>query len=105
MGMARQQRKIVLGAINISADPHPTGIYRRLFDAAGNAPVHLGGSDWAKITSPQDRETDPPSFFGRVLVWTEIDKVGPWIKQDENREATREEKSAIRIPNDLDPNF
>ena len=84
--MARTPR-IVLGALNISADPHPTGIYRRLFQAAADKAIHLRGHDWAKITAPQDRETDPPSFFGRILVWTEIDKDGRWLKQDANREA------------------
>jgi hypothetical protein len=96
---------ITLGAVNIAADPHPTGIYRRLFAAAANRVVHLRGSDYAKITAPQDRDTDPPSFYGRVLVWTEIDKNGKWLNQKKNEEATPEEKAKIQIPDDIDPNF
>jgi hypothetical protein len=96
---------ITLGALNIAADPHPPGIYRRLFEAAADIQVRLWGSDWAKITAPIDRESDPPSFYGRVLVWTEIDREGKWLNQVEDREATPVEKRNIQIPEDLDPNF
>ncbi|WP_426412563.1 DUF4747 family protein [Bradyrhizobium ganzhouense] len=96
---------IVMGALNIAADPHPPGIYRRLFEAAADEPVRIWGSDWAKITAPIDRDTDPPSFYGRVLVWTEIDRDGKWLNQQEDREATPTEKRNIRIPEELDPNF
>lgn len=88
---------IVLGALNIAADPHPPGIYRKLFEAAADVPVRVWGSDWAKITTPVDRESEPPSFYGRVLVWTEIDRDGKWLNQDEDREATPTEKRDIRI--------
>jgi len=96
---------ITMGALNIAADPHPPGIYRRLFEVAANVPIRLWGSDWAKITPPVDRETSPPSFYGRVLVWTEIDREGKWLNQAEDREATSLEKRNILIPEDLDPNF
>jgi hypothetical protein len=96
---------IVMGALNIAADPHPAGIYRALFDGAVDVPVRLWGSDWAKITKPIDRESKSPSFYGRVLVWTEIDRDGKWLNQDEDREATAIEKKEIRIPEKLDPNF
>ncbi|UFW69199.1 DUF4747 family protein [Bradyrhizobium sp. WU425] len=96
---------IVMGALNIAADPHPAGIYRRLFAAAADVPVKIWGSDWAKITPPVDRESEPPSFYGRILVWTEIDRQGKWLNQAEDREATPTEKRDIQIPDDLDPNF
>jgi hypothetical protein len=102
--MARNPR-ITIGALNVSADPHPVGIYRQLFEQATNHSVHLSGSDWAKITEPQDRESTPPSFYGRILVWTEIDKDGKWLNQENNKEATSREKAAIQIPSTLDPNF
>jgi hypothetical protein len=102
--MPREPR-VVLGALNIAADPHPEDIYRRLFQAAANREVHLRGSDYAKVTAPQDRETDPPSFYGRVLVWTEIDKNGKWLNQKKNEEATSEDKAKISIPEGIDPNF
>lgn len=96
---------ITIGALNIAADPHPRGIYRRLFEEVADVAVHLWGQDWAKITPPIDRESDPPSFYGRVLIWTEIDRDGKWLNQAEDREATVNEKRAIRIPDELDPNF
>lgn len=61
-----------IGALNIVADPHPTGIYRSLFQEVAEQAVQVWGNDWAKITAPDDRGTDPPSFYGRVLVWTEM---------------------------------
>jgi hypothetical protein len=96
---------IAMGALNIAADPHPPGVYRTLFDRAVDVPVRLWGSDWAKITKPIDRESKSPSFYGRILVWTEIDRDGKWLNQDEDREATPIEKKEIRIPEILDPNF
>lgn len=94
-----------MGAVNIAADPHPTGIYRRLFRQVAERPIRLWGNDWAKITVPADRETAPPSFYGRVLVWTEIDKEGKWLDQRTDKEATVDEKQKIQIPDNLDPNF
>ena len=96
---------IVMGALNIAADPHPKGVYRTLFEAAADKPIRLWGSDWAKITAPIDRESTQPSFYGRILVWTEIDRDGRWLNQAEDREATPTEKRAIQIPEILDPNF
>lgn len=97
--------KLILGALNISADPHPSGVYRRLFSQVANKGVQLWGNDWGKITEPQDRETDPPSFYGRVLLWTEIDRTHGWLNQENNKEATPEEMRKVRIPDELDPNF
>lgn len=97
--------RLLIGAINISADPHPAGVYRQLFERAADHPVLIWGSDWAKITEPQDRETTPSSFYGRILVWTEIDKDGKWLNQEKNKEATTAEKASIQIPTTLDPNF
>jgi hypothetical protein len=97
--------KVVIGALNVSADPHPSGIYRRLFEEAAEHAVSLWGSDWAKITAPVDRETTPPSFYSRVLIWTEIDKDGKWLDQKTDKEATAAEKKKIQIPENLDPNF
>ena len=96
---------ITIGSINISVDPHPPGIYRRLFQQVADKGVLIWGSDWAKITVPQVRETKPPSFYGRILVWTEIDKDGKWLNQEKNKEATPAEKAAIQIPENFDPNF
>jgi Domain of unknown function (DUF4747) len=104
MGMVSRP-KIVIGALNISADPHPKGIYRRLFQKNAERAMPLWGNDWAKITAPADRETAPPSFYGRVIVWTEIDKDGKWLDQKTDKEATPTEKQKIQIPENLDPNF
>ncbi|MBB4365230.1 hypothetical protein GGD65_006296 [Bradyrhizobium sp. CIR18] len=67
--------------------------------------MRLWGSDLAKITNPADRKSDPPSFYGRILVWTEIDREGKWLNQAEDREATAKEKHEIQILESLDTNF
>ena len=100
-----QNPRLTIGALNISADPHPQGVYRRLFQQVTDRPVPVWGRDWAKISAPADRETTPPSFYGRVLVWTEIDKDGKWLDQTTDKEATATEKQKIQIPENLDPNF
>jgi hypothetical protein len=96
--------KITIGAINIAADPHPTGIYWHLFQMVAEKAIPVWGKDWAKITEPQDRDTTPPSFFGRILVWTEIED-GKWLDQETDKEATPDEKDKIQIPEHLRPNF
>jgi hypothetical protein len=100
-----QNPTILVGALNISADPHPAGIYRRLFQQVAEQAISVWGPDWAKITPPIDRQTKPPSFYGRVLVWTEIDKDGKWLDQRTDKEATDTEKQKIQIPDNLDPNY
>jgi Domain of unknown function (DUF4747) len=100
-----QNPRITIGALNVSADPHPTGIYRRLFQKVAEQGMQVWGNDWAKITAPADRETKPPSFFGRVLVWTDIDPDGKWLDQRTDKEATPAEKRKIQIPDNLDPNY
>lgn len=102
--MAKSPR-ITIGALNVVADPHPAGVYRQLFQQVAEQGVRVWGNDWAKITAPADRGTSPPSFYGRLLVWTEIDRDGKWLDQKTDKEATPTEKKKIQIPDNLDPNF
>jgi hypothetical protein len=95
--------RIVVGALNIAASPHPSGIYQRLFELSAETPIHLAGSDWAKITKVEPRGANV--LFGRILVWTEIDKNASWLNTTKNKEATADEKDKIAIPEDIRPNF
>src|SRR5690349_16945857 len=87
--------QIEMGALNISASPHPTGIYRRALAAIADKEVELWGSDRAKITPFQPLEDRPSLLWGRILVWAEIDTEGRWLNKAKNVEATPDEKQAV----------
>jgi hypothetical protein len=98
-----RETRIVVGALNIAASPHPPGIYGRLLELSAETSIHLAGSDWAKRTKAERRDANV--LFGRILVWTEINKSGAWLNTTKNQKATPDEKDKIAIPNDIKPNF
>lgn len=59
-------------ALNISAKPHPPGVYRRLFEVFANKRVRYYGEKIAAFSKPS--ETDQGVFYGILITWTEIDK-------------------------------
>lgn len=95
--------RIVVGALNIAVSPHPAGVYEQLIEFSAERSVSLAGSDWAKITRAERRNGNV--LFGRILVWTEIDKDSSWLNTSKNIEATEDEKDKIEIPPDIKPNF
>jgi hypothetical protein len=97
--------KLEIGAINVAASPHPSGIYRRLLNLATNVEIHLHGSDWGKITTVTPFEDKPGLLSGRVLLWAHIDKDGKWLNKKKNIEATPAEKNQVVLPPDIEPNF
>jgi hypothetical protein len=97
--------RIEIGAVNIAASPHPSGIYRNLLNLAANVEIHLHGSDWGKITTVTPFEDRPGLLSGRVLLWAHIDKDGKWLNKKKNAEATPAEKKQIVLPPDIEPNF
>ncbi|MGA8499402.1 MAG: DUF4747 family protein [Xanthobacteraceae bacterium] len=103
--MPEVSSRITVGALNISASPHPAGVYRQALQAVADKEVHIGGSDWAKITDPGPLDDKPDWLFGQILVWTRIDTAGRWLNKRRNREATPEEKGRIALPGELEPNF
>jgi Domain of unknown function (DUF4747) len=96
-----------VGAINISASPHPEGIYRRALLAVADKEVRIYGSDWAKITDPGPFDDHPDWLFGQILVWSQIDPNKPWLNKQKNTEATAEEKQKFfkALPAYIEPNF
>lgn len=100
-----EQNEIVVGAINVVATPHPSGVYVRILQKAADHEIRIWGRDYAKITRPEARKNDDNIYCGRILVWTEITKDGPWLDKKKNDEASEEEKKKIQIPPQLEPNF
>jgi hypothetical protein len=98
---------IEVGALNITASPHPPGIYQQILSAVADKEVPVWGSDRAKITQPGPFEDHEDWLYGQILVWAEIDINGKWLNKAKNKEATPEEKKEVieALPEDLEPNF
>lgn len=103
--MTSKDRKIVLGALNIVASPHPEGIYLRALNIAAGVEVEVWGSDYAKITPPEPIRGQVGRFSGRILVWTEINREGRWLDKSKDAEAAPSEKRKIVLPEHLEPNY
>jgi Domain of unknown function (DUF4747) len=91
--------------LNISANPHPEGIYIALLRRAADFFVRARGSDFAKITLPTQNRRFVTYWTGRILLWTEIDIAGSWLDIASGEELTPELKNAINIPPSAKPNY
>jgi len=93
-----------VSALNISATPHPEGIYVDLLTRAAGKKTNFRGSDWAKLTKPTQTEQEGV-FQGRILVWTEIDTSGPWLNTETDDALSSSDKATINIPAKAKPNY
>lgn len=100
-----QGRSLLVSALNISANPHPDGIYIRLLSRAAGRRIKVRGNDWAKISKPEPARDSVGVYTGRVLVWTEIDKNAPWLDAETDDFLSEEEKAKIIIPSKAKPNY
>jgi hypothetical protein len=98
---------IEVAALNITASPHPPGIYVKILQAVAGREISLWGSDRAKITEPRGIEGRPDDFFGEILIWAHIDTESPWINKDIDAEASPEDMQVVvdALPENLEPNF
>lgn len=96
--------KIVVSGLNITAFPHPKGIYEEILKQSADVDIHLGGSDFAKITAPEIIP-DTSVAKGRICVWTEIAKDGDWFNKIKNDKASDDDKKKIYIPENIAPNY
>lgn len=99
-----QGRSLKVSALNISATPHPAGIYVDLLKKAAGKKANFRGNDWAKFTKPVESDT-PGVFTGRILVWTEIDTRGPWLDDETDDLLSPADKATISIPKKAKPNY
>lgn len=96
---------IIVGGINVAANPHPAGTYLRLIRHVVDRSVWLGGSDYATITAPTSTTTTPGDIYhGRICVWTEIDKSGDWLDKKTKQKVAETDKKSIVLPEDKAPN-
>ena len=98
--------RISVSALNLSASPHPEGVYRNLLRYAAGYEVALGGSDYAQITNPTYRSAEDHNVIhGRIGVWTPISKEADWYDRTTKDKATAEQKRLISIPDNIEPNY
>lgn len=92
-------------SINISASPHPSGIYKTILEKASRKVVKSRAHDAAMITKPSRIKTNVTCLVGRILVWTEIDLRGPWLDIESEDNISEILRKEIRIPNQAKPNY
>ena len=98
---------VEVGALNIVASPHPEGIYLELVKAISGKELPYVGSDWIKLTAPEEFEAPRGFYHGQILIWTEIDTNKKWLNKEKDAEATDEEMRKVEealLPN-FEPNF
>src|SRR5437773_10380925 len=93
-----RERILHVCILNITANPHPEGIYVQLLRRAADFVVNARASDYAKITVLRRDARVGRYYTGRILVWTEIDLQVRWLDLARGEELTERERAAIRIP-------
>lgn len=95
--MAKNKR---FGVINIVAQPHPPGTYRRVFEAAGflNDGVGFFGDSFARLSPPSGDKSG--IFRGRLAVWMEIDQSEPIIFKGSLEQALLED-TEFNVPSEV----
>jgi hypothetical protein len=106
--MARD-RKLIVGALNITTQPHSPENYKKLFRKAFmlRKRAKLVGDNYALLVSNRPYTRDqrhPLSLEGDIFKYTEIDSAAPWVSFETNDFATDNEISKISIPEHLRPN-
>lgn len=101
--MARD-RTLIVCALNLSANPHPDGVYISLLRQSARYIVRARANDYSKITTPRKYEADD-LYTGRILVWTEIDLKKPWLDLNSEETLSPALKKSIAIPPSAKPNF
>lgn len=86
-------------ALNVSAKPHPQGIYYSLFDTFANKRVNYYGDKIAAISKPSEPKNGV--FYGFLITWTEIDKRAPMIDTVLLEKPNADKLRELRIPDNL----
>lgn len=86
-------------ALNISALPHPPGIYKQLFTRFSGSRVQYYGEKFATFSAPS--ETKDGVFYGRIITWTQIDKRQPMIDTVLLEAPNPETIATVNIPDQI----
>jgi len=103
------EKKLEIGAINITTQPHSAENYVKLFRAATKIrePVKIRGDRYG-IFSGFHRERLPDAkvkpISGDIVLFTDIDRSAPWFNTNSNDFASDSEVDEVNIPEYLKPN-
>ncbi|MEO3680490.1 DUF4747 family protein [Rheinheimera sp. FR7-31] len=107
-----KQRKLDVGAINITIHPHTAARYVSMFKQASRQRItaNIGYKHLAIITGvssfdPLLRDAVDAPIQGDIVKFTDIDLDGPWLNLENNQEAEESDLESINIPEHLKPNM
>lgn len=106
--MARE-KKLVIGAINLTIQPHTPQMYVQLFKDAYHLkrPLNISGHQFgilAGIYKLNRNDKFPCPITGDVFKYTDISENASWFNTDTNDFASKEDVGGIVIPQNLKPN-
>lgn len=106
--MARD-KKLIIGAINITIQPHTPEKYLSLFKDVFKLQfkVPIAGDQYGMLTRLFKLERDqeePGPITGDIFKFTNIDKNARWVNLETNDFATDDDKVGVTIPDNLKPN-
>lgn len=105
-GVMGQAYTLKIHALNISASPHPEGVYEKLLQRIFRArqPIQIWGERHALMTE-LSWERGRQAAFGTLSTFTDIDKDAPWLNQSTGKAADESDTDEIAIPENLKPHF
>lgn len=106
--MARE-KKLVVGAVNITIQPHTPQKYLELFRDVYKLkkPVNISGDQFGllAVLYKLDREQkEPGPITGDIFKYTDINKNAQWFNTETNNFASDDDVDGINIPENLKPN-
>lgn len=104
-----REKKLELGAINITMQPHSAIKYVELFKKVKNLrnPQHIHSDKYGMLTSVNylnDKNGKISPITGDLYRFTNIKTDGHWFNTDTNDKAEEDELAGVRIPRNLKPN-
>lgn len=104
-----KDKKIIIGAINITIQPHTPETYISLFRDAYQLkrPANVHGDQFAILSAVYKLERDqkePGPITGDIFKFTNINLASQWFNIETNDFATEEEVNDVNIPENLKPN-
>jgi hypothetical protein len=98
------EKKVELGAINITVHPHSINDYIELFQKASKAgAIKVRGTTYCELRHVEVDEKEG-LVYAEIYKYTDIDKNAPWYNTKTLKLATDTEVENINIPEDYKPN-
>ena len=103
--MSIDQNKIFISQLNVAINPHPDGIYYKIFHESFIRVniANYRGSDCLVIGEISKLEYSD-YFYGTIYMFTNIEIEDNWLNLEKKQFASDAEKNLINIPDVLKPN-